>query len=77
MFNCCKVSLVKACMAMGTFCMFSERRVAVTVISCSASEFTSLLLTVSDRRRKRRRMYYPGSTCLIANESFRVHLFIP
>jgi len=42
MFSCCSDSAVKACIEIGTSCMFSVRRCAVTVISVSASEPASL-----------------------------------
>ena len=37
MLSCCSVCAVNACIAIGTFCMLSLRRCAVTVISCRVS----------------------------------------
>src|SRR5215468_6054776 len=42
MFSCCRASAVKADIEIGTSCMFSVRRCAVTVISASASDPVSL-----------------------------------
>ena len=43
MFSCCSVWPVKACIAIGTSCMLSLRRCAVTVTSTSTSELLAAL----------------------------------